>query len=131
MVEGMPKDLPTLPLGKTVIDVFGDFLDYLFSCARRFITQTHVNGESLWQSVGSRIDFILGHPNGWEGLQQSKMRRALVAAKLVSESPFDQSRVHFVSEGEASLHYCLDGGLATDVINVCKLAFWGSPTWSD
>lgn len=119
MIAGMERDtLPTLPAGKTAIDVFGDFLEYLFSCARRFITQARANGASQWESVGSRIDFILGHPNGWEGLQQSKMRQALVSAKLVTDSLADQSRVQFVSEGEASLHYCLDGGLAADAIKV-------------
>ncbi len=119
MIAGMARDtLPTLPAGKTAIDVFGDFLEYLFSCARRFITQARANGASQWESVGSRIDFILGHPNGWEGLQQSKMRQALVSAKLVTDSLADQSRVQFVSEGEASLHYCLDGGLAADAIKV-------------
>lgn len=123
MIGGMQRDsLPELPPGKTAIDVFGDFLKYLFSCARRFITQTHANGESLWQSVDSRIDFIFGHPNGWEGLQQSKMRQAAVAAGLVTDSPDGHARVHFVTEGEASLHYCLDGGLASDVIKVRALS---------
>lgn len=119
MIHGLQRDiLPDLPPGKTAIEVFGDFLKYLYSCARCFITESHPNGESLWQSVGSRIDFIFGHPNGWEGLQQSKMRQAAVAAGLVTDSQVDQARVHFVSEGEASLHYCLDGGLALDAIRV-------------
>lgn len=122
MITGMQREaLPELPPGKTVIDVFGDFLKYLFSCARRFITQTHANGESLWGSVDSRIDFIFGHPNGWEGLQQSKMRQAAVAAELIPDTPAGHARVHFVTEGEASLHYCLDGGLASDVIKVRTL----------
>lgn len=119
MIGGMPKEsLPKLPPGKSDIDVFGDFLKYLYSCARRHITQTHPNGESLWQSVDSRIDFIFGHPNGWEGLQQSKMRQAAVAAGLIEDTHLDHARVQFVSEGEASLHYCVDGGLASDVIKV-------------
>ena len=62
--------------------------------------------------------YIIGHPNGWEGLQQSKMRQAAVSAGLIGDSQADYARIHFVSEGEASLHYCLDGGLASDVIKV-------------
>ena len=123
MIEGVSQEsMPKLPPGKTAIDVFGDFLAYLFSCARLYITQTHANGESLWQSVGSRIDFILGHPNGWEGLQQSRMREAALLGGLIDNASADYSRIHFVTEGEASLHYCLDGGLASDVIEVCFVA---------
>ncbi|KAI0783012.1 hypothetical protein C8Q75DRAFT_836726 [Abortiporus biennis] len=109
---------PPLPTGKTVVDVFADFLGYLFSCAKLFITETHANGTSLWQSVEDRIEFVLSHPNGWEGPQQALMRQATVDAKLVPDNLSGRSRVHFVTEGEASLHYCLDSGLATDSINV-------------
>ena len=123
MIEGVSQEsMPKLPPGKTAIDVFGDFLAYLFSCARRYITQTHANGESLWQSVGSRIDFILGHPNGWEGLQQSRMREAAIIGGLIDNTSANYSRIHFVTEGEASLHYCLDGGLASDAIKVRLIA---------
>ncbi|KAI0783016.1 hypothetical protein C8Q75DRAFT_836734 [Abortiporus biennis] len=109
---------PPLPLGKTVLDVFADFLGYLFSCAKTFITETHANGASLWQSVEDRIEFVLSHPNGWEGPQQAQMRQAAVDAKLVPDTPDGYSHVHFVTEGEASLHYCLDSGLAVESINV-------------
>ena len=111
-------DLMPLPLGKTAVEVFGDFLAYLFDCAKRFITETHPNGASLWTSLESRIDFVLSHPNGWEGSQQGKMRQAAVHARLIPDSPAGHSRVHFVTEGEASLLYCIDGGLAADAIHV-------------
>ncbi len=131
MIHGLQRDtLPALPPGKTAINVFGDFLKYLYSCARDFITENHPNGESLWQSVDSRIDFIFGHPNGWEGLQQSKMRQAAVAAGLITDSQIDHSRIHFVSEGEASLHYCLDGGLALDAIHVSCYVVHKRDCWS-
>ena len=111
-------DLKPLPLGKTAVEVFGDFLVYLFHCAKRYITETHPNGASLWMSLESRIDFVLSHPNGWEGSQQGKMRQAAVYARLIPDTPVGHSRVHFVTEGEASLLYCVDNGLATDAIHV-------------
>lgn len=107
-----------LPLGHTVVQVFGDFLAYLFRCAKKFITETHPNGNSLWNSLDDRIDFVLSHPNGWEGLQQGKMRQAAIHAGLVPDSDAGHSRVHFVTEGEASLHYCIHSGLASNVIKV-------------
>lgn len=111
-------DIKPLPLGKTAVEVFGDFLAYLFDCAKHYITETHANGTSLWTSLESRIDFVLSHPNGWEGSQQDKMRQAAVHARLIADNPAGHSRVHFVTEGEASLLYCIDSGLAADAIRV-------------
>ena len=72
--------IPPLPLNKTVVDVFADFLRYLLECASSYIQDTHVNGSDFWNSVKSQIDFVLSHPNGWEGIQQSEMRRAAILA---------------------------------------------------
>lgn len=117
--EGLRKaDLRPLPPGKTVVQVFGDFIAYLFDCTKQFIAETHPNGTSLWDSLGDRIDFVLSHPNGWEGSQQGKMRQAAVHAGLVPNTDAGHSRVHFVTEGEASLHYCIESGLASHVIKV-------------
>ncbi|PCH36680.1 hypothetical protein WOLCODRAFT_20683 [Wolfiporia cocos MD-104 SS10] len=108
--------VPPLPSGKTVIDVFADFLRYLYACARRYIVETHANGENLWSSLGSRIEFILSHPNGWEGNQQTKMRRAAVQGGLVPDDSTGHARIHFVTEGEASMNYCLNSGLAANSV---------------
>ncbi|GJE90679.1 HSP70 family protein [Phanerochaete sordida] len=109
-------DLRPLPPGKTVVEVFGDFLMYLFDCTKKYIIETHPNGASLWSSVQDRIEIVLSHPNGWEGSQQGKMRQAAVYARLVPDTPDGHARVHFVTEGEASLLYCVDNGLAANVI---------------
>lgn len=117
--DGLRKaDLKPLPPNKNVVQVFGDFLAYLFECAKRYIIDTHSNGASIWTSVGERIEFVLSHPNGWEGAQQSKMRQAAVHAGLIPDTPTGHSRIHFISEGEASLLYCVDNGLASDAIRV-------------
>ena len=108
------ENLPPLPAGKTVVDVFADFLRYLFECARRYISENHVSGESLLNSVKDRIEFVLSHPNGWEGLQQRKMRQAAIIAGLVPDTAAGHSRIHFVTEGEASIHYCILNGLIND-----------------
>ena len=112
------SDLKPLPLQKNVVEVLADFLMYLFKCARTYIVETHPNGESLWASIGDRIDVVLSHPNGWEGSQQSQMRRAAVMAGLVPDTAAGHARVTFVTEGEASLHYCIDSGLAAQFIAV-------------
>lgn len=111
-------DLRPLPPGKTVVDVFGDFLGYLFSCAKRYIIESHPNGDSLWRSVEDELEVVLSHPNGWEGAQQGKMRQAAINAGIVPDSPAGKARVHFVTEGEASVQYCVGLGLASGTTRV-------------
>ena len=114
------SELPPLPLNKTVVDVFGEFLRYLFECASSYIQDTHVNGPDLWNSVKSHIDFVLSHPNGWEGTQLSEMRRAAVLAGLVPDNASGHARLSFVSEGEASLHFSVQNGLPAGAMEVCR-----------
>ncbi|KAL1700707.1 hypothetical protein EV121DRAFT_213598 [Schizophyllum commune] len=106
--------LPPLPPNKTVVDVFADMLAYLTDCAKVYIRETHPGGANLWSSVGQNIDFVLTHPNGWEGRQQALMRIAAVQAKLIPDTDAGKARVTFVSEGEASLHFCLKKGLIAE-----------------
>ncbi|KAG6878453.1 hypothetical protein C0992_008130 [Termitomyces sp. T32_za158] len=108
--------LGPLPRKKTAVHVFGDFLAYLYRCTRDFITDTHGNGAQLWNAVEHNIQFVLSHPNGWEGPQQSKMRRSAVYGGLIPDTNEGKARIRFVTEGEASLHACVLNGLAADVL---------------
>ncbi|KAF9047806.1 hypothetical protein BJ165DRAFT_1403442 [Panaeolus papilionaceus] len=105
------NEIPPLPLNKTVNEVFADFLRYLLECASSYIQSTHANGADLWSSVKNQIDFVLSHPNGWEGTQQSEMRKAAVLAGLIPDNVNGHSRLSFVTEGEASLHFSIQNGL--------------------
>ncbi|KIL56473.1 hypothetical protein M378DRAFT_469085 [Amanita muscaria Koide BX008] len=98
------QKLRSFPKNKTPVQVFGDLLRYLFQSTKKYITDLEL---CSWDSVERNIDFILSHPNGWEGKQQSQMRKAAIAAGLVDKSQALQ-RISFVSEGEASLHFCLN-----------------------
>ncbi|KAH9940118.1 uncharacterized protein BXZ73DRAFT_99115 [Epithele typhae] len=110
------RDLPPLPRGKSVVSVFADFIAYLVSCAKRFIQESHANGNHLWASVEGNIEFVLSHPNGWEGAQQEKMRQATIVGGLIPNTDEGRKRVHFVTEGEASLHFCIQSGLTAESI---------------
>jgi molecular chaperone DnaK (HSP70) len=96
-------DIPPLPQGKSAVQVLADFMRYLFECARIYIQESHVN---LWRSVENSIEFVLTHPNGWEGPQQQQIRRAAELAGLISCKE-EQSHVHLLTEGEASLYFCV------------------------
>jgi len=109
--RNVTSEIPPLPLNKTVVEVFADFLRYLLECASSYIQDTHANGPDLWNSVQGQIDFVLSHPNGWEGTQQSEMRRAAVLADLIPDTTSGHARLSFVTEGEASLHFSIQNGL--------------------
>ncbi|KAF6752246.1 hypothetical protein DFP72DRAFT_991107 [Ephemerocybe angulata] len=109
--EHVTANIPPLPPGKTVVRVLADFLQYLHKCGEAYIKDTHASGRDLWNSVESEIDYVISHPNGWEGYQQSQIRDAIVLAGLIPDTPEGHSRVSFVTEGEASLHFSIDNGL--------------------
>lgn len=108
--------LPPLPPGKSVLDVLADFLRYLFKCARTYIEETHANGVDLWLSVEKDIEFVLSHPNGWEGAQQTQMRKAAALAGLIPDNQGGYDRIAFVTEGEASLHFSIRNGLPSSAL---------------
>ena len=112
------EKLPPLPLNKQAVDILADFLQYMYTCARTYIEESHANGTALWTSVESGIQFILTHPNGWGGIQQTQMREAAVRAGLVPDTTAGRSRVAFVTEGEASLHFAIKHGLPVQATQV-------------
>ncbi|KAF8333721.1 hypothetical protein F5887DRAFT_893234 [Amanita rubescens] len=100
------KDIPPLPPNKTVIDIFSDLLKYLYRSTRHYIRDRQ--GKDMLESIGTNIEFVLSHPNGWEGKQQYEMRSAAIAAGLVANTSEALERIDFVTEGEASLQFCLN-----------------------
>ena len=79
---------------------------YLVKHATSYFKAREMDGESLWQSLGPKADFIIAHPNGWGAHEQGVLRDAAVAGGLVSAIESHQ-RVHFVSEAEASVHFVI------------------------
>ena len=106
------ESLPPLPPNKTVVRVFGDYMKYLYECAKSYIKETH--GVALWSTLEFDIKYVLTHPNGWGGPQQVQMRRAAILAGLIPSTEDGHSRIEFVTEGEASLHFCRSNGLTLD-----------------
>lgn len=115
-MEEIREKIPPLPESKNAVEVFADFLEYLFQCSRTYIEEVHAMGDNWWGSMEDTIEFVLSHPNGWEGAQQEQMRRAAVLAGLVPNNEAGHARVSFVTEGEASLHFCIQSGLPAGVM---------------
>lgn len=115
--RGDTPEIPRLPPNKSVIEVLADFFKYLYRAASDYIKFYRAGlGEDVWRSVEGDIHFVLSHPNGWEGQQQAKMRKAAVLAQLVPDTAQGYSRISFVTEGEASLHFAIEHGLPRGVI---------------
>lgn len=110
------EEIPPLPKGKSAVDALADILRYLFTCSSDYIQDTDVNGRELWLTLKDDIHFVLSHPNGWEGLQQDSLREAAVLAGLIPRDHSGYSRLSFVTEGEASLHFAVQNGLPSGVI---------------
>jgi hypothetical protein len=110
-----------LPNGLTVIDVFADLLRYLYRCTEDYLKQSHASGELLWTSLQKRTHFVLTHPNGWGGPQQNQLKEAAVKAGLVPDMDVANVIVSFVTEGEASLNYCICSGLSKEAFKVRPL----------
>jgi hypothetical protein len=114
-----------LPKGKTIVDVFADFMGYLFDSTKTLFKASEPNGEIRWDSVSNSIELVLTHPNGWGGPQQAQLRTAAIKAGIVPDNSAGHSRVHFVTEGEASFNFCATHTQAGRDLKVCP-AF---PTW--
>ena len=114
-----------LPRGKTIIDVFSDFMGYLFRSTRTLFVSSDPNAENRWNSVSHKIELVLTHPNGWGGSQQSQLRAAAVRAGIVPGTREGLSRVHFVTEGEASFNFCVTHTQAGETMKVwlCRIPF--------
>ncbi|KAI6046251.1 hypothetical protein EDC04DRAFT_2887938 [Pisolithus marmoratus] len=110
-------DIPPLPEGLDAVRVLSDFMKYLLHCTRRYIMESHASGSEMWKSLENRTEFVLTHPNGWEGRQQQQIRHAAELAGLVPEGPDGQSRLHLLTEGEASLHFCVTTVLTSDALS--------------
>ena len=105
-------DLPPLPHGKSAVDVLTDFVKYLFDCVKDYIQKHHP--AFTWSAFEGSIEYIFTHPNGWEGVQQQLYRQAIERAGLVPSTLEGRARVHMLTEGEASLHFCVSNLLISE-----------------
>ncbi|KAI0725425.1 hypothetical protein C8Q72DRAFT_888785 [Fomitopsis betulina] len=119
--------LPPINVNRSTVEILADYLRYVFRCATTFISETNPMGRQILQS-GVPLDFVLSHPNGWSGFQQSIMRRAAISAQLVSDDDDGISRLQFVTEGEASLQFCIATGLGDNENNYVMIVDCGGGT---
>lgn len=86
--------------------IYADFLRYLIAHTRAFFEDRTPNGRNIWLNLIHCADFVIAHPNGWGLKEQGVLRRAAIQADLVRPNDAE-ARVHFVTEAEASVHFCV------------------------
>jgi len=118
--QNISNQVPPLPPNKTVIEVFADFLKYLLRCAEAYIIDMHPSGANLWAALSDDIHFVLSHPNGWKGKEQSQMLQAAIKPGLVPNIPAGHERVSFMTEGEVSLYFTIENN---DLSQIQKVYF--------
>lgn len=100
-------DVPPLPSGVSLKQVYAHLLGYLFDHTTAFFRDNSHDGPSLWQRLRSDYEIVLAIPNGWDTVQQGFLKDVVVLAGVLPDG-FDTPRLSFVSEAEASVHYALD-----------------------
>jgi hypothetical protein len=106
---GRCNEFEALPQGVTVETIYSDFLRYLLKNTRAFFETRTPNGATVWQQLIDAAEFVIAHPNAWGLREQYVLRRAAVRADYLSFIQADY-RIRFVSEGEASVHFCIVHG---------------------
>ncbi|KAG8957671.1 hypothetical protein FRC03_009916 [Tulasnella sp. 419] len=107
-----------IPPNKRLVTVIADFLRYMHNLALEHFHQAMDTGGKTWDELKDQVVYILSHPNGWNTFQHPVMREAAILAGLVPNSDQGNSRIIFVSEGEASLHWCMSRGIGRGDLEV-------------
>jgi hypothetical protein len=101
-----PQNISALPAGVPLSQVYADFLRYLLQHTQQFFEDSIFEGKAIWQNHKPNMDLIIAHPNGWGIREQTFLRTAAVAAGFTSTDKA-LKQVHFVTEAEASVHFCM------------------------
>ncbi|KAF8593088.1 hypothetical protein BDV93DRAFT_590102 [Ceratobasidium sp. AG-I] len=94
---------PALPYDVPLEEVYTDFMTYLLENTKSFFERKVLGGKTLWAKLYPTMQVILAHPNGWGTPEQGFLRQAARRAGMASSD----SLITFVTEAEASVHFCL------------------------
>lgn len=98
-------DFEDLPFDVSRDQVYSDFLGYLLRHTQDYFQRHIVNGPLIWPKYQPTMEIIIAHPNGWNTPEQAILRSAVVNTGFINAEDAED-RVHFVTEAEASVHFC-------------------------
>ncbi len=98
LIKGL--QLPELPPNVSIDQIFADFFSFVKLQIMLYISRSYADGANIWETLEPSMYFILTTPNGWEGAQQDRMRKAAIKGGLVDKN--GGRRIKFVTEAEVS-----------------------------
>ncbi|CAE6471528.1 unnamed protein product [Rhizoctonia solani] len=98
--------LDPLPPEISLAQIYSDFLGYLLKHTKAFIEKRMALGKQIWERYGPTMEVVIAHPNGWDTPEQDFLRKAAINSGFV-DSDKAATQVRFVTEAEASVHYCI------------------------
>ncbi|KAG8792445.1 hypothetical protein FRC12_006092 [Ceratobasidium sp. 428] len=98
--------LNALPNGISLRQIYTDFLGYLMKHTQAFFEDRIVDGPLIWKNYRSKMEVVIAHPNGWGIREQTFLRAVAIDANFASAS--SSSKIRFVTEAEASVHFCIN-----------------------
>ncbi|KAJ1303449.1 hypothetical protein OPQ81_011638 [Rhizoctonia solani] len=98
--------LDDLPPGVSFGQIYSDFLGYLLQHTRSYFEDRILDGKQIWERYSPTMEVVIAHPNGWGIREQTFLRSAAVAAGFTTTDKAS-SKVRFVTEAEASVHFCI------------------------
>ncbi|KIM82435.1 hypothetical protein PILCRDRAFT_462174 [Piloderma croceum F 1598] len=104
--HNLAMELEYLPTGITIMQIYVDFLRYLLRHTKEYFESHILQGQSEWSRYSPAMDVVIAHPNGWGVKEQDFLRRAAVTAGYVTPQNA-LSQIKFVSEADASVHFCI------------------------
>ncbi|CUA78451.1 hypothetical protein RSOLAG22IIIB_07089 [Rhizoctonia solani] len=95
--------LEPLPPGITLTQIYSDYFGYLLKATKACVEKRIPLGKEIWEKYKSTMEVVIAHPNGWDTPEQDFLRKAVIDCGFVDL----HGRVQFVTEAEASIHFCI------------------------
>jgi hypothetical protein len=89
-----------------VRQVYSDFLGYLLRQTQAYFEERIIDGKQIWERYNPNMEVVLAHPNGWGIREQAFLRSAAVDAGFTNVDNAS-TKIRFVTEAEASVHFCI------------------------
>ncbi|KAG8842125.1 hypothetical protein FRB91_004410, partial [Serendipita sp. 411] len=110
MKRSLSRPIPPLPPNVTLEQAYTDMMSYMFRHTREFFESRpgYIN-TNTWSRLQNSMEIILATPNGWDIREQGFLRRVAIRAGLINSSSAE-TRLTFITEAEASIHFALHHG---------------------
>ncbi|KAG8818577.1 hypothetical protein FRC17_010781 [Serendipita sp. 399] len=104
---GSTLEIPPLPTGVSLLQIYSSFLQFLYQSTKRFFEETTPGGAAIWQRLDQQATLVCAIPNGWKSKETDFLKQAAQYAGITHSEDDASLRMEFVTEGEASVHYIL------------------------